>query len=348
MIIDGTKVDPCEHWMQQGIVAPFFGPGWPDSLDWMPSDTEEKYIRTPADFKEVWNKVKISYDINSWGFRSPEIDDSKKLLPFFGCSFTFGIGMPVEHTYPYLMAKDLGIDYVNFAIPGGGYDGVYRLMKAWLPLIDCDYVVTMDSPTPRVDVQYFNVAESGYYNFDPNLAPQWYRKRFPDYETRWKPKQFITVHVDNMHPESDDLREFKLYAVLGDANVKMAHMRAIDAITHLCKKYKKTWIRLPAHPREYPFWELKPKTAPSKVPKYADWKPPGIDLPVRFLPSSKHSWEPLPPDERGKYADLARDMEPHPGWGKQPQCGRYLAHPGFWFHRFAADIGVKRINDLRF
>lgn len=348
MIIDGTKLDPCEHWKQLGLIPPYFKNGWPDVEQFIPSDTEDKYKNQPADFKEFWDKIPMDYVINSWGFRSPEIDDSKKLLPFFGCSYTFGIGMPVEHTFPYLMSKELGIDYVNFAIPGGGYDGVYRLMKAWLPLIDCDYVVTMDPPSVRIDSQFFNF-NHGRYGWEPEMTPNWYRKRFPDdWESRWKPKHFITVHSDNIQPESEDLKTFKLYGILGEGNLEMANLRAVDAITYLCMKHKKTWIRLKSRANEYPFWEIPEGCKPSKSSKYIDWTPPGIEMPVKFLPDpTRDDWQPLGPDERGKYVDLGRDMHPHPLLGKLKNCNPYLAHPGFWFHRFTADIGIKRINDLR-
>jgi hypothetical protein len=41
-----------------------------------------------------------------------------KYFVAFGCSQTLGVGVALEDTWPYLLAQDLGIDYINAGVVG--------------------------------------------------------------------------------------------------------------------------------------------------------------------------------------------------------------------------------------
>jgi lysophospholipase L1-like esterase len=71
-------------------------------------------LKTEKDIvTEEYKNVEIIYHIGRTGYRLyPTLNDSpKKRIFCFGCSFTFGFGVPDEHTWPYQLVKLLGEDY---------------------------------------------------------------------------------------------------------------------------------------------------------------------------------------------------------------------------------------------
>jgi hypothetical protein len=96
----------------------------------------------------------ITYKINSHGYRmNKQLDeiDYNNYIAFFGCSFTVGVGLPLEETYAYRIAGHYGLgdNYINAAVGGSSpsfvvanmvhmFKNVPRLPKAiivnWPPL----------------------------------------------------------------------------------------------------------------------------------------------------------------------------------------------------------------------
>ena len=75
------------------------------------------------DEEVVDNYKEITYNINEHGFRH-NVDMSKKIVLFCGCSMTFGTGLAEEDTYPNLVTTALGdeFDYLNIGMPSTGPD----------------------------------------------------------------------------------------------------------------------------------------------------------------------------------------------------------------------------------
>jgi hypothetical protein len=75
--------------------------------------------------KWIWANKPIVYKFNSFGYRmEKELNeiDFDSYLAFFGCSFTTGVGLPLEETFSYRISKTLKIDYINGAIGGSSVD----------------------------------------------------------------------------------------------------------------------------------------------------------------------------------------------------------------------------------
>lgn len=69
---------------------------------------------------------------NSLGFRSPEIDQSKKQIVILGDSVTWGFGVNDTETFPYYLDKlvsDSGYQASNLAVSGYGIDQYYLFLK---------------------------------------------------------------------------------------------------------------------------------------------------------------------------------------------------------------------------
>jgi hypothetical protein len=96
--------------------------GWPIVHSSMKPNQYLEFYGT--DIKEkidpLWKGNPISYKFNSLGLRmNKEISDvDKDFMVTFGCSHTVGVGLPLDDTWPSLVSKESGIDYINSAIVG--------------------------------------------------------------------------------------------------------------------------------------------------------------------------------------------------------------------------------------
>lgn len=66
-----------------------------------------------GNFNKEYESVDITYSFDKYGYRIyPKLNyPTSKNIFCFGCSYTFGHGIPDEHTWPYILAKKLGEDY---------------------------------------------------------------------------------------------------------------------------------------------------------------------------------------------------------------------------------------------
>lgn len=88
-------------------------------------DTEESYLKHCKEKSNNWYYYNnpIEYKLNSFGFRCNDIEFLEDdYLLFTGCSYTEGVGLHLENTYPHLIAKKLSKTYYNLAIGGTGPD----------------------------------------------------------------------------------------------------------------------------------------------------------------------------------------------------------------------------------
>ena len=99
-------------------------------FQWWPSDTEENYdIHERKGKIPSYKKDDFYYDINANGFRCDDFDTmdfTKKSIIYLGCSHTFGIGLPEEHSWPSITHKVLNTtetyNYINLSVAGGNID----------------------------------------------------------------------------------------------------------------------------------------------------------------------------------------------------------------------------------
>lgn len=66
-------------------------------------------------FQNSGIKHGIYYEHNSLHYRSPEFKNNTDIL-FSGCSMTYGYGVPLEFTWPYIVSKKLNCSYANIAL----------------------------------------------------------------------------------------------------------------------------------------------------------------------------------------------------------------------------------------
>lgn len=102
------------------------------------TDTKELFehnlIIKPDDW--IYRNKGITYARNNLGHRCMlNIKDlTEPYILFTGCSFTEGIGLSLEDTYPFILSKKIGIPYYNLAMAGSGWDLVIYNLNIWLEL----------------------------------------------------------------------------------------------------------------------------------------------------------------------------------------------------------------------
>jgi hypothetical protein len=96
------------------------------------TNLNENTPKQPSDW--YYHNKKITYTFNNQGHRCRNFEDIDKnnYILYTGCSHTMGTGLELEKTYPYLLSKELGMDYYNLAMPATGMDIVEYNLLLWL------------------------------------------------------------------------------------------------------------------------------------------------------------------------------------------------------------------------
>lgn len=128
-------------------------------LEWMSPDSKEVFDQSMQDpvrrallENAGWDKPgSITYKFNSHGFRCDEFDNSPCIMAL-GCSFTIGIGLPIEYTWPYLVGQQLNLKVVNLGWGGYSADSCFRLAEYWIPKLRPSYVVMLTPSSDRFEL----------------------------------------------------------------------------------------------------------------------------------------------------------------------------------------------------
>lgn len=93
------------------------------------TDSEESYRNNMIRYGKDWYYAenRINYKFNRLGYRMKQLEevDYDNYYAFFGCSFTVGVGLNLEDTFAYKIAKRADVDYINASMGGGSVDFVY-------------------------------------------------------------------------------------------------------------------------------------------------------------------------------------------------------------------------------
>ena len=92
----------------------------------------------------------ITYTYNSRGFRDREFDNTSSGIAL-GCSFTEGVGIPAEHTWPTQLSNLLKTNIWNLGVGGGSLDTAYNLLEHYLDELTVQFVVLCIPPMDRFE-----------------------------------------------------------------------------------------------------------------------------------------------------------------------------------------------------
>ena len=68
-------------------------------------------------YADQWTGPHFAYNIHDTGYRNTSMPQSVDIA-VFGCSFTFGVGLPNEMIWSSLLADKLNMSVLNFGLPG--------------------------------------------------------------------------------------------------------------------------------------------------------------------------------------------------------------------------------------
>jgi hypothetical protein len=182
-------------------------------LAWLIIDYEITYENNLKNNKEQlekynWIDNQFTYKFNRHGFRSEEFTDDDSIM-FFGCSNTVGIGLPVENTWAYQVAKKLDLKCFNLAIGATGPDTAFRLANHYIPQIKPKIVVYAEPHPTRFSL----------FSIDDVY-------------------QFSTHNIISLkHGETKKFESFYEHWVLNDENIKLNSLKHKLAIQALCQQH---------------------------------------------------------------------------------------------------------------
>jgi hypothetical protein len=105
-----------------------------------------------------WTSSNITYKFNSLGFRCDEFDDRPCGLAL-GCSFTQGVGLPVESTWPYLLSGMTNTHVWNLGSGGASIETVFRIFEYSVKRLSPKFVCILLPPPSRFE---FHDSDNGY------------------------------------------------------------------------------------------------------------------------------------------------------------------------------------------
>jgi len=98
---------------------------------WLFSDEEKRYYERG---NKKYSEEDIVYKLNEYSFRVGDMESNENIVACFGCSHTFGVGIPWKETWPYVLGKLSNEKFCtrNYAISGASNDFICRLILNYL------------------------------------------------------------------------------------------------------------------------------------------------------------------------------------------------------------------------
>lgn len=111
------------------------------------------------------------YKINRHGYRGEDWPFNRRSIGFFGCSFTFGIG--VEQSISDRVQEKLSIRCINLGLPGASPILVLKTFISFLKLHPIDFAVITLPPISRIHRPVYDskILSWNYESFLPDWIP---------------------------------------------------------------------------------------------------------------------------------------------------------------------------------
>jgi hypothetical protein len=105
----------------------------------------------------------VSYQFNQDGFRCKNFDDSDSIIAL-GCSFTMGVGLHAENTWPSVIEQQLKLTVWNLGISGASMDTCFRMLNYYISKLNAKCVLVLGPPNQRFELH----TDSGVECFMPS------------------------------------------------------------------------------------------------------------------------------------------------------------------------------------
>ena len=174
------------------------------TLKWKASDMPDKFKMCSDDRKlKYWTGKDLEYRYNNYGFRSDDnFNKDDEGVVTLGCSFTEGIGLPIEYNWGYKVAKYLNLKHWNLGQGGMGLHTAYRLLLGASQILNFKKVFLFTPPLYRKEYiiednkllkDYFLSDKSNHMNILHSLGNDinsmlWFKfedKKYDDFAKAW-------------------------------------------------------------------------------------------------------------------------------------------------------------------
>jgi len=189
---------------------------------WCHGDSEERYQENLKNNynlleKHDWVNKTIEYKYNNLTFRGDDFDDQPCAV-FLGCSYTFGVGIPIENTFAYIVAKQLNLKCINLGISGSTNDSAYRFGSYYIPKLNTKLVVFNVVQSSRLEI----ISNDETFHF---LAPS---SIYPQ-ETFYK--EWISGESNMYFNMKKNIEALNL--ICNNNNIKFVHLDSTEMLTSL-------------------------------------------------------------------------------------------------------------------
>ena len=161
------------------------------TINFWDTDSERLFLDNQKKLGEewIWYNRPIEYKLNSLGYRMNEFNeiDWDNYIAAFGCSFTAGVGLPLEETWSYKIANDLKCDLVNAGAPGAGNEFILKNIIQLLsqPKLPKFIAVSWSSLTRKTYPRYADHLFYGTFKYDYTLWDKSYQE-YINNSNHWK------------------------------------------------------------------------------------------------------------------------------------------------------------------
>jgi hypothetical protein len=197
-------------------------------------DTEKlNSLKTIEDGISAYTDVSaVNYTYNSLGFRGNwELDNNNDVkIGFFGCSFTYGIGVAEQDLFSTIIANNLSVKLgkpcrvYNCGIPGGSAGKATRYYALLSKLIKFDYVIFLMPHTGRMEYP----AKSNDQAFSWNIIPNW-----PDINVQGeKLRSIFYKAIDDTFLNSDYMRNIQHCESIAKSHNSKIYFTSWDQISY--------------------------------------------------------------------------------------------------------------------
>lgn len=158
------------------------------TLHWNGTDTLELYKKNLQNnpthewlHKFGWIDSTIEYSYNIHGYRCKEFDSSPCALAL-GCSFTEGVGLHLEQTWPHILASKLDLTVWNLGVGGASIDTVFRVLEHYIDRLNPKFIFLLIPPKERFEYcdirDLFSIIQPGRLGQHDSFAKEWLTQPF--------------------------------------------------------------------------------------------------------------------------------------------------------------------------
>lgn len=128
------------------------------TVEWFGMDSKKNFDENIKDSKKARHLATsgldkpgcITYSYNSRGFRSREFDNTPSGIAL-GCSFTEGVGIPVESTWPSQLSNLLDTNIWNLGVGSSSADTAFNLLEHYINELNVQFVLLCAPPMDRFE-----------------------------------------------------------------------------------------------------------------------------------------------------------------------------------------------------